>query len=324
MRGLQAPPKTDKPSRLAARFITLIVFAAGAGVAVYTAVTNHTADIAEDIRPVNLELEDVTLIDGFTTNVRVDDGGSDPIVILHDDDVTGGLVLDRLSAGLGEQFHGVRVDLPGFGYSTRMPVEGAQHTVAGLADRIAGVLEERFDDPVPVVGVGLGGEVGAELAWTHPHLVASLVMVDVDFWSTPSFPASLESLPFVGKAATYTWETGGRFALSNWAPHCEEGGWCPSADQLAARAVIVEVERTTDSFHAFRSTRDAAMAPANLDQITVPVAYVWSTTGEVEQDTIDRFGDEMPALRMFESATSQAHLEDVTTIAAALDEVSGG
>lgn len=324
MRGLQAPPKTDKPSRVAARFITLIVFAAGAGVTVYTAVTNQTADIAEDIRPVNLELEDATVIDGFTTNVRIDEGGPDPVVILHDDDVTGGLVLAHLSAGLGERFHGVRLDLPGFGYSTRMPVEGPQHTVAGIADRVALVLEERFGDPVPIVGVGLGGEVGAELAWTHSHLVAGLVMVDVDFWAAPSVPASLESLPWVGKAATYTWETGGRFALSNWAPHCEEGGWCPDAGQLQARAVIVEVERTTDSFHAFRSTRDAAMAPANLDQITVPVAYVWSTRGDVEQGTIDRLGVEMPALPMFESTTFQAHLEDVATIASALGEVAAG
>lgn len=324
MRGLQPPPKTEKPSRLAARFITLIVFAAGAGIAVYTAVTNQTADIAEDLRAVNLELEDATVIDGFVTNVRVDEGGPSPVVILHDADVTGGLTLGGISADLGEDHHGVRIDMPGFGYSTRMPLEGAHHTVAGMADQLAPVLEERFDGPVPVIGVGLGGEVGAELALTYPHLVQSLVMVDVDFWSSPPFPASLESLPWVGKAATYTWETGGRFALTNWAPYCEEGGWCPTADQAAARRVIVELERTTDSFHAFRSTRDAALAPANLDQITAPTAYVWSTAGPVDEGVVDRLTDEMSGVRVFESTTFQAHLEDPATVVAALEAITTG
>ncbi|HUG09214.1 MAG TPA: alpha/beta hydrolase [Acidimicrobiia bacterium] len=322
MRGLQPPPKTEKPSRLAARFITLLVFAAGAGVAVYAAATNQAADLSEDLRPVTLDLEDPTVIGGFVTNVRVDEGGPDAVVILHDDDITGGLTLSDLSAALGDAYHGVRIDLPGFGYSTRMPLEGAHHTVAGIADRLAPVLEERFGGPVPIVGIGLGGEVGAELALTYPHLVAILVMVDVDFWTPPRFPVSLQSLPWLGKAATYTWETGGRFALENWAPYCPEGGWCPTGDQIAVRSVIIDVERTTDSFHAFRSTRDAALASANLDQITAPTAYVWSTEGHVDDDIVDRLTDEMPALRVFESATFQAHLEDVATVAAALEELA--
>jgi pimeloyl-ACP methyl ester carboxylesterase len=321
MRGLQPPPKTVKPSRLAARLITLLVFAGGAGIAVYTAATNQAADLTEDLRPANLDLEDPTIIDGFVTNVRVDEGGPDPVVILHDVDVTGGLVLADLSAALGDRYHGVRIDLPGFGYSTRMPFEGSQHTVAGMADRLAAVLEDRFSSSVPIVGIGLGGEVGAELALTYPHLVSALVMVDVDFWSSPGFPASLQSIPWVGRAATYTWETGGRLALGNWAPYCEEGGWCPTSEQLAIRAVIIDVERTTDSLHAFRSTRRAALASANLDQITVPSVYVWSTEGTVDDDIVERITNEMPGLRVVESATFQAHLEDVATIAAALEEV---
>lgn len=323
MRGLQPPPKTVKPSRLAARLITLLVFAGGAGIAVYTAATNQAADLTEDLRPVNLDLDAPTVIDGFVTNVRVDEGGPDPVVILHDVDVTGGLILADLSAALGDRYHGVRIDLPGFGYSTRMPLEGSQHTVAGMADRLAAVLEERFGSSVPIVGVGMGGEVGAELALTYPHLVSALVMVDVDFWSSPGFPASLQSLPWVGRAATYTWETGGRLALGNWAPYCGEGGWCPTSEQLAIRAVIIDVERTTDSLHAFRSTRRAALASANLDQITAPVAYVWSIEGTVDDDIVDRVRIEMPGLRVVESTTFQAHLEDVATVAGALEAVAG-
>lgn len=324
MRGLEPPPKTEAPSKLVARFLTLVIFTAGAGIAVYTAVTNQTADIAEDIRPVNLGLEDTTVIDGLRTNVRVDEGGPTPVVILHDDDVTGGLILDRLSNALGDEYHGVRLDLPGFGFSSRLPFEGSHHSVAGMADLIAPVLEERFAEPVLVIGVGLGGEVAAELALTFAHLVDGLVMVDVDFWSDPSFNTSLQTLPWLGKAAVYTWETGGRYGLTNWSPYCGEGGWCPTVEQASVRSVIVEIERTTDSFVAFRRTRDAALAPANLASISVPAAYVWSTEGEVGQDTIDRLTEEMPGIEVVESGTFQAHLEDADTVAGALAVVAGG
>jgi pimeloyl-ACP methyl ester carboxylesterase len=321
MKGLQAPPKSEKPSRILARFLTLIIFAAAAGVAIYTAVTNQRADISEDIRPVNLELEDTTVIDGFRTNVRQDPGGPTPVVILHDFDVTGGLILDDLSMGLGDEYHGVRLDLPGFGFSTRMPTEGSQHTVSGLAGRVAPVLEERFNQPVLAIGIGLGGEVAAELAYSHSSVIAGVVMVDVDFWSDPGFPESVESLEWVGKAATYTWETGGQFALDSWAPYCDDGGWCPSQDDVSQRSLIIEIERTTDSLHAFRSTPDAALSPSNLNDIPVPVAYVWSSDGEVSQDTVERMVREIPGLTVMESSTFQAHLEDSTTVAAALASI---
>jgi len=321
MKGLQAPPKTDKPSRIFARFLTLIIFAGAAGVVIYTAVVNQQADVAEDIRPLNLELEDSTVIDGFRTNVRQDAGGPTPVVVLHDVDIAGGLILDDLSSGLGESYHGVRLDLPGFGFSTRMPVEGPHHTVAGLAERVAPVLEERFDAPVLVIGVGLGGEVAAELALTRPDLIDGVVMADVDFWSEPGFTASLEGFPWFGKAATYTWETGGRFALDNWAPYCEKGGWCPTPEEVSIRSLIIEVADTTDSMHEFRSTPDAALAPSSLADITVPMAYVWSTEGPVPEDIVERLGRELPNLTVAESSTFQAHLEDPPTVVSALVSV---
>ena len=155
--GLQAPPKTETPSRLAARFLTLLIFAAGAGIVIYTAVTNQRADLTEDIRPINLELDDTTVVGGFVTNLRIDDGGPAPVLILHDVDVTGGLILEDLSAALPDTHHGVRLDLPGFGYSTRMPEPGPEHTVAGLADRI--VRDERVQ-PAAIVDHALGDVFG--------------------------------------------------------------------------------------------------------------------------------------------------------------------
>jgi len=323
MKGLQPPPKTETPSRLVARFLTLIILAGAAGVVIYTAVTNQRADVAEDLRLINLSIENPTVIDGFSINVVDDPGGDQPVLIIHDVDVTGGLALSDLSASLGAAYHGARLDLPGFGYSTRMPREGQGHTVAGMAERVSAVIEARYSGPVPIIGIGLGGEVGAELAHSYPELVSGLVMVDSDFWARDSFVDRLQGFPWVGKAAAYTWETGGRFAIDNWSPYCDQGGWCPSSEQLSMRSIIVEVDDTTDSMYGFRRTADAALAPANLDEITVPVAYVWSVDGAVPAETVQRLNDEVNGLTVTESNSFQAHLEDPSTVAAALESLGG-
>lgn len=321
--SLRPPPKTESPSRIAARFLILIVLLAGVVLVIFTAATNQRADVSENRRLINLDLEDPIVVDGFIINAVSDPGGPEPVVLLHDFDATGSLILSDLSAALGASYHGVRLDLPGFGLSTRMPGDGPQHTVAGLAARMAPAIEDRFDSPVLIVGVGLGGEVGAELALNRPDLVAGLVMVDVDFWATDTFLVGLQRLPWFGKAATFTWETGGRYSLSNWSPHCEDGGWCPGPEELFNRETIVLVEGTTESLYGFRRTRPAASASANLTRIEPPVAYVWSSEGPVPESTLDRLRDEIVGLSVVTSDTFQAHLEDPAAVAAALEAVAG-
>ncbi|MFZ0013130.1 MAG: alpha/beta hydrolase [Acidimicrobiia bacterium] len=320
--SLQKPPTRPSSSRAVGRILMLLVLALGAGIVIYTAVTNQRADLTEDTRAAALDLEDTTLVDGVRINVVTDQGGSQPVVILHDVDVTGGMILADLSRSLGEPYQGVRLDLPGFGYSDRIPSVDPRYTAAGMASIVAGVVQQRYDSPVMVVGVGFGGEVAADLALTYGDLVAGLVMVDTDFWGAPSLEVSLEQLPWVGKAATYTWETGGRFALDTWAPDCDDGGWCPTDSQLAERASIVTIESTTDAVWSFRRTEEGALAPSNLGDITVPVAYVWSTAGDVSQETVDRLTDEMTALQVVESESSAAHLEDYAAVTQALGSLT--
>ena len=132
----------------------------------------------------------------------------------------------------------------------------------------------------------------------------------------------MQRLPWVGTAATYTWETGGRFAVDDWSPYCDEGGWCPTRDEIGLRSFIVSIEDTTNSLHEFIRTHDAAVAPANLGDITVPVAYVWSRDGVVPFDTVERMEEEIPGLVFLESPTYQAHLEDPASISAAVRALS--
>lgn len=320
--SLQAPPKQDTPSRLVGRLLVLVLMAAAAAFVIYTAVTNQRIDLVEDIRTAGLDLDDPVEVNGVTINVTDDGGSGTPVVLLHDVDVTGGLTLGPLAESLVDDHRVVRVDMPGFGYSDRVPFETYAHTAAGMADIMSLVLEERFSSPVIVVGAGFGGEVAAELAYSYPDLVSGTVLVDADFWSSDrGFVHSLQTLPWIGKAATYTWETGGRFALDNWSPYCADGGWCPSVEQLSLRAFIVEIEDTTVSLHEFIRTRGAALAPANLDEITVPMAYVWSTDGDVPQDTVDRISDEASGVTVIESDSYQAHLEDFDSVVSAVDSL---
>lgn len=323
--SLQAPPKAESPSRAVGRIVVLILLALAAGVVIYTAVTNQRIDLTEDRRAEALELDDTTVVDGVLVNV-VDSGtGSVPVVILHDVDVTAGLILDDLSAALeADGYRTLRVDLPGFGYSERLPNEGPVHTAAGTGQLVAGLLEDRFDDPVVIVGVGFGGKVGAELAHTNPQLVEGLVMVDADFWGRESFEVGLQELPWVGRAATFTWETGGRFAVDSWSPYCDLGGWCPTDEELVARSQVIEVVNTTDSIWAFRRTPAAGLAPANFAEITVPSVFVWSNGGEVTEENVDRVVEEWPGVTVVVSDSYQAHLEDPAAILEAVTTLAPG
>ncbi len=321
MRGLEAPPKEDTASRLAARMVVLVLLLGAAAIAIFSATTNQRIDLTEITRTGGIELDDATTVDGVRFNVTEDPGGPLPVLILHDVDVSGSLPLEALSQSLGDKYKGVRVDMAGFGYSDRVIAEGPIHTASGMADLMAGLIEERFDGPVLVLGVGFGGEVGADLALTYPHLVSGLVMVDSDFWARTGYPENLMGLPWVGRTATYTWETGGRFALESWSPYCEEGGWCPTAAEVGLRDNIIRIANTTDSRYAFRRTAEAALAPSNLEDIEPPVAYVWSTDGPVSEDTVNRVSEGISGMGVVQSSTFQAQFEDFAAVTAALDDV---
>lgn len=323
MTSLQKPPERDRPAHIFARMVVLLVLLLLVGVAVWAAVTGQRADLTETTSLDSLEREGTVDVGDLSINVQETVGGPVPVVLLHDFDVAGSVLWDSVADEIGEGFQPVRVDLPGFGLSERLPGEGAGHTVSSMAGVIATVIEERFDVPVVVAGVGLGGKVAAELAVTNPGLVRGLVLVDVDFWSERDWVEVAETLPFVGHAVTHTFEAGGPLALDRWAPNCEEGGWCPSADQIAARGLAASVARTTDSLHGFRLTPTSSLVPSDLESITVPVAYVWSTEGAVPADSVEMIEGRLPDMSVIEAQAWKAHLESPGSVVDAIEEVGG-
>ena len=299
----------------------LIVLLAIVASAIWTAVTLQRIDLVENRTLESLEREDTVEANGIIIDVEEDPGGPIPVVLLHDFDVSGSVLLEDLAAELDGRFHPVLVDLPGFGLSERIPDPGDPHTVSGMAEIVGSVIMQRYDLPVVVVGVGLGGQVGAELAVTQPELIRGLVMVDVDFSPVEDWVDFVEGLPYFGPAVIHTFEAGGRFGVDRWAPNCDDGGWCPSADQLAARELAASLEGTTESLVAFLETPRSSLVPSELDAISVPTVYVWSTDGTVSAESAEMVTESVPEISLIEADVWKAHLQSIPTVVEAVVSV---
>lgn len=306
---LRKPP-TRASTRVLGRLLTLLVLLALVGVAIWAAVTNQRIDLVERTPIRDLEHEDPVEVAGLTVNLVNDRQGDPTVVLLHDADIAGSILWDEVVTALPENYGVARIDLPGFGLSSRMPGPGPGHTVAEMAGVVAEVVASEFSGPVVLTGVGLGGRVAAEVAVATPESTAGLVLVDVDFWDTGDWIEMIEGLPWLGRALTYTLETGGRFSMERWAPHCAQGGWCPGPEQIEERTFRAEIEDSTDSIHGFLRTASASQVPSRLDQVAAPVIFVHSARGAVPAESVQRIIDEeLPEMSITELDVWQAHLE---------------
>jgi pimeloyl-ACP methyl ester carboxylesterase len=303
--------------------VVLIVLLVGAGAAIWTQVTRDRIGLIEDVSLDDLGIDPVVTATGTRLNVVREGEGAVPLVLLHDADVAGGVTWDGVVSGIDPRFAVMRIDLPGFGFSERVPDEGSRHTVASMAEEVSDVIRQAYGDGVVIAGVGLGGEVAAEIAATQPSLVSGLLMVDVDFYRSEGWIEMVEKLPWVGTAATYALETAGPLAADRWAPNCEAGGWCPTTSQTAARDLAETIVDTSESIRAFRRTPAASQVPSKLGEITVPTRYLWSQAGVVPRESVDRVQEAMPGAA-FEVVPDawRAHLDSPEMVAAAISSLA--
>ena len=322
MTGLREPPKQEKASRVLVRILVLILLLLAVATAIWTTTTKTLLRATEHASFESLEIDTRHTRAGATVNIIEEPGGPVPVVLLHGYDVSGGTLWDGVVSRLDEPYHAVRIDLPGFGMSDRLPEKGPGHTVASMAEVVAAVIESDLDFPAVVVWVGLGGEVAAELALTKPDLVRGIVMIDVDFWESRSWIEIAERLPWIGEAVTYTFETGGQFSMDQWAPWCDEDGWCPTKDQADARDLAASIVNSAASMRSFLRTSPASLVPSDLDLIEVPVTYVWSSRGVVPQNSVDRIATAITEeFELVAVDSHQAQLENPEAVAAAVATV---
>ena len=322
MTSLRPPPKAETPSRVVGRVIGLILLVILAGSAIWAVVTNQRIDLTETTATEELNRTEFMTSGGVGLNVERAGSGEMVVVLLHDVDVAGGVLWDGVASALGEEATTVRVDLPGFGLSDRVPTEGSSHTVAMMAEMVAEMVQAEFGRPVVFAGVGLGGEVAAEIAVSNPNLVAGLVMVDVDYWLENGWVEFIERLPLYGRPAVFAFETGGPFAAQRWAPNCESGGWCPTLSQVEARDLAESIVNTSDSIRSFRRTPPASLVPSKLGDIVAPTRYVWSQEGSVPRESVDRVLEALPEMEVESRPVWKAHLEEPAVVAEAIRSVS--
>lgn len=322
MSSLRPPPKADAPTRVVARFAGLVLLLALAGSAIWAVVTSQRIDLIEVATTQDLDRTEVVTSDGTVLHVTQEGSGEVPVVLLHDVDVAGGILWDGVVAALGADATSLRIDLPGFGLSDRVPEEGSRHTVAVMAEMVSEVVEGRFEGPVVFAGVGLGGEVAAEIAVIRPELTAGLVLVDVDFDKSDGWIEFLEKLPFYGRPVTFSFEGAGRFAANRWAPNCEGGGWCPTLEQVQERDLAETLEDTSESIRAFRRTPAASLVPSKLNEITAPTYYVWSQEGDVPRESVDFVLEALPEMQVEVVPVWKAHLEAPDVVANAIVTVN--
>lgn len=317
MSGLRPPPKRDASGRAIGRLLVLLVLLAGVGVVIFTAVTNQQIPLVEDVPLTEVEGLDTEVVDGIQWNVVERGEGNTAIVLIHDADISGSSTLTPLATALGDDVRTLTIDLPGFGLSSRMPELGESHTVGAMAEALTVVLDERSDGPAVLVGVGLGAKVAAEVAVQRPDLVAGLTMIDVDFYDDGGLVRSLERVPWIGLAVTYTYETSGPLSKAG-APYCERGGWCPDSAATQARERAATIMDTTQSLFAFRNTPPASSVPSLLGDVTVPTVVVWSDKGPVADASRERLEQVMTTARVETFDVFQAHLEDPASLAASI------
>jgi pimeloyl-ACP methyl ester carboxylesterase len=322
MTSLRPPPKGDAPTRVFARFAGLILLLVLAGSAIWAVVTGQRIDLIEVVTTEEVDRTEFVTSDGTALHIVEEGSGAIPVVLLHDVDVAGGILWDGVVTALGTDVTSVRVDLPGFGLSDRVPEEGNRHTVAAMAEMVSEVVVDRFEVPVVFAGVGLGGEVAAEIGVIHPELVAGIVLVDVDFEKSDGWVEFLEKLPFYGRAVTFSFEGAGPFAAGRWAPNCESGGWCPSLQQVQQRDVAETLVNTSESIRAFRRTPAASLVPSKLNEISTPIFYVWSQEGDVPRESVDLIIEALPDMQVEVVPVWKAHLENPDVVANAIVTVN--
>ncbi|WP_424214040.1 alpha/beta fold hydrolase [Streptomyces sp. BI20] len=144
------------------------------------------------VRDATADFEGFLRVDGSPLHVLVE--GTGPVVVLSAGLGLGWFDWDPVAALLAPDHTVVRFDRPGHGRSG--PVT-APPTLAGEADRIAGVLDAlgpRAAGPATVVGHSLAGPHAEGFARRHPARTAALVLVDSSVEAEPPAPRTPPAL----------------------------------------------------------------------------------------------------------------------------------
>jgi pimeloyl-ACP methyl ester carboxylesterase len=102
-------------------------------------------------------------------------GSGRPLVLVHGLGSNAALEWGRLIARLSRRFHVLAPDLPGFGESDRPAA--ADYSIPMQVGAVRAFMQAKGLGRARVVGISMGGWIGARLAGEHPEMVERLVLV---------------------------------------------------------------------------------------------------------------------------------------------------
>jgi len=133
-------------------------------------------------------------VDAFTIFYREAGTAGAPVVLLLHGFPASSFMYRELIERLGDRYHVIAPDYPGFGYSDAPPPEKFAYTFDHLADIIEKFTEQLGLQQYSLYMQDFGGPVGFRLAARHPERVTSLVVQNANaymeglpdsFWSGP-------------------------------------------------------------------------------------------------------------------------------------------
>ena len=170
----------------------------------------------------------------------------------------------------GKGLRVLRMDNRDIGLS-RIEPEGAQYSIADMADDVRDVIDCAGIDKATIVGQSMGGLIAQHVALNHPDRVAGLVL----FYTTPSITEVSEGvfegeivIPQTHAEAIEVFLAGNRDTASPAYPYDEE------AQRLLASQMY---QRNPDQSGVPRQRHAVRLMPdlmERLSEITVPVALI--------------------------------------------------
>lgn len=223
---------------------------------------------------------------GRRTRVRVEgDSANPPVLLLHG--------IGRSLEDWGPQYARlsashriIALDIPGSGFSDRMP---ESTTLAVLARGVIETLDELGERrPLNVVGNSLGGAVAMQILALSPDRVASLVLANsAGFGAEAALLLRLMSVPVLGELATMrTTRASARLAerLSFADPRLATTARIDHALAIAARAdtrnVLLETTRELATLRAVKTGWRQALAAAVANHQR-PTLVLWGDRDRV-------------------------------------------
>ncbi|MBI1251388.1 MAG: alpha/beta fold hydrolase [Alphaproteobacteria bacterium] len=131
----------------------------------------------------NAHSEFVDLPSGVRMHFRDEgDGAAPPVLMIHG--YSASLhTWDAWSAALGDDYHVLRLDLPGHGL-TRAP-DGYAASIEAFVGEVEAFVASQGLQKFTIVGSSMGGNVAWQYALAHPERTDALILVDASGWPDP-------------------------------------------------------------------------------------------------------------------------------------------